>query len=947
MEHWLDDITGFVAKNSQSSEQLPPAHQSLQMSASLPSIQLNLLQDVLRPGDLGMPAQLQGETDEHSTILSTTHITVRDVAVEYLQHPLVSPIYLDRIQRSVSLKTSKTRLQVCHVRSPDAPLRKLVHGLPDAHDGVALDLQSDGAYLMARADNDNVQLQTRLGDWYLRFVSAAAELITGTVYSWFIVSRDIEKAVIQAHYQPLWRYRHLTTRILELARQESVFTEPPFLSRPTVAPIRHRSDLAWRAFAHIRHCYRRLSPAGKAEVKEVLAKPEIGSETEQFNQLVRHLQEWHHWELDKQTISKSRVCRWLFPTETAKLTDPTLAQAARLSTQQLDFSWDTLVTVSAISGTSSIQYFYEDGICNNTLALLPSSLSFAYGPGMRTDDIQAKARMTIGDLQIQLHPTFLGLVRHVARVRRTFEAKLAPLLPRPAKVGQMQATMAPDSKAPSRYPKPASLPIYASVLFRNITVRTYAHGIWAVARMEGLQLSVNCALVFEGAFLVPLWNGSAFGGCDAVAIRAASQDLFQAKQATKALDEHTMAEDTATLFTMNLDRIFVHLLLKEQPRDTIRAVIAGQISDSKVCFPQSLLKLSQFMETWRTESLPHTKVEFDELRRDLEMEPRVAVLTQTPAVSPALPSKRLAVSANLAFPRLSIRLRINRHLWLGFTLVKLLAYCDGMIEGGAPSKGRAGLSIQKEAITFSPTQVDPLGQSPVLEENHIHLPALHTSLKLLDGQATALASLESVSFVLTVAILDKIIVGVKLIEHDVEGLLALFARLGRQKKSAAVATESRLFPGVTLWRADLAIRGLNVGLQGPTATQYVGADLVEAHVSQDASAADSSIAWTASGINLALSLAQETHYADASSGAAKDKRQFDRSYRLAFFMLDLHASNKYVQLTQLPVVGDHDLASHLHLNIAKLHAVMQTPAIEVLDDLIDHGASTARYTGRG
>lgn len=883
-----------------------------------------------------MAEHLAEPGSESSTILSTTHLTIRGTTFEFLKHPLLSPFHRDRLQFSVSLASQRSRLQVRHAQDPLRPLHSLVQGLPNARDGVVLDLINDGASARFRADSEDVQASLSIHPSRLKFVSAAAELITATVHSWFIVSRAIEAAVIDAQYTPPWIYRHLICQIVQQAQRDGVTTDPVFLSRPTVASMTARSDVAWRSLGHFRHRYRRLSPASKSAIQAELAQPTEQPESEQFRLLASHLQEWYSWDLDRPSILASTVFQQVFPRETAKLHRESPAGLAPLSTTQLQFSWDTLVKVQLAVDQLETDFF-EDGIINNNLKLSPSLVLIAYGPGMRSDDVQAKSRITIGALQVTLNPTFLRLVRHVARVRQVFEAKLAPLRARPPK---RKPAIDPELQLPAplpRYPRPANLPIFVTLLCQGAHFRAYAHGIWLQTTVSKLQGTIDPTLHLEPPTPILSLQGSALLACDRFNIRA-NTESDQHRQDTFAHTQASAANETGTLFTMAFEQAYSHASLHSPEHGPVHVALYGAITSSEVRFPRSLLSLSHFVESWREGSLPQSKADFNELRRDFERD-RVAGLSTAPpqkALAPVYPSN-ISFSFHLAFPGTVIRIRVSKQMWLALTISDMLLHGQASVKAGNFDSGKGGLSVRQSRVRFAPVSNTA---TSTFSEKQIILPAIHSSLHAAAGHSVALIGIGRVDFVVTMAFLDTILTGLSLIGHDLDGLLHLITKLSKQSDRTSISAQRKgVFPLLANWQAQLAVRGLNVGLRGPSATQYVSADLVQARVARQTSGQTGALAWQATIVNLALSLVQETNFNIAGPRLSKHESVFDRSYRLAFFLLDVDASNKNIQLDQLSAVRDVEGADHLHVEVKKVHAVMQAAAVEALDDLIDHGES--------
>lgn len=937
VEHWLDSITATIgAQQERAASKERGNAASVEVSFSIPSLQLSLLQDALRPGDLDMADQLDDPRSDDSTILSSTHLTSRGVNLRFLRCPLLSPFHLDHSLYTIAFASDRSRLQVRHAQDPLRPSHKLVVGLPNTRDGVVLDLVNTGTSLKCQAESEDIAGELSLGDSQLRFVTAAAEPITGTVHSWFIVSRAIETTVIEAQYQPAWLPRHLISAIVERTRVEQIASDPPFLSSPTPVEMPGRQQLAWKTLAHLRHRYRRLSSARQDDVRNSLDRPVEESESEQFHGVAYHLQEWHGFELSKPQIMEDPVFRILFPQEAAKSASR-LRDRQPVPTSDFQISWATRAVLNLDFGQFEID-FVEGGSVNNSLKLCPSSFSTVYGRSPKSDDMQVHARLTMGDLQATLSPTFLRLVQHVARVRRVFEAKLAPLLPRPphAKMANAELTMEPTMR--SHYPRPTHLPIFLTVILQSAQIRAYAHSIWMRASLVRAQSSLTSTLHFQRHSSVLALDGSSFFACDKASLRADTKDIVQKE--TDTLDaDISGAHESGTLFTMFFTDGYATAVLSEQQLDgTIHASLFGAITSSEIRFPRSILSLSAFVESWREGALPMSKADFVELRRDLERQKRVSAGTTARGPMSVIPP-RLEVVVNLVVAESITRIRVSKRMWLGLAVSNFTANASSVLIDGRLRGGDIGASVLQSRLRFAPVIGGRGATVAAWTEKQIVLPSLHTSAQISKGHATVTIGLGRVDFVVTMDFLDTILTGIGLIGHDLDGLLSLLAKFQPKAVGKDIKIDAEPASPFVSWHAQIAVKGLNIGLRGPTATQYIGADLAEATVSQSLAEDTSAIAWRASVMNAALSLVQETNLGRSRSTSSRDKYSFDRSYRLAFFLLDLEASNENVQLQQFEATYDVARVAHLHVRIPKLHAVMQPSALEALDDLVDHGQS--------
>ena len=547
-----------------------------------------------------MAEQLDGEHPSDSAILSTTHISIKSISASFLRTFATDHYPAISLRQTGTLRTGKVRLQVRHATDmvSDRRSRLVDFGVPGSVDGTVLDLSVDGMGSQVRLQSDETRFGLDIAESNMSFVSSAAELITGTVHSWFIVSRAIETAVLRAHYQPLWRYRHLFATILQKGQQEQIFADPPFLNRPTIVLLRQRADMGWRVLAHVRHSYRHLSHTAKNSIREAFSDPTEVSEAADYAVLMPLLQEWYGWDLEKEQIAQLGLFRHLFPTYCKPVPRPSRharesidglpgGEQPRRATAEPVISWETAIKARISTLTAMVQFFEERG-CKNRLVLTPCEVISAYGGKLPGETQDLKTRIILGNLAIELDPALLRLVRHVARVRKVFEVKLAPLLPRP------RAHAAPiQPEAPKVQPVrqvtvagPRNLPVFASLVFESIDVSTQAQGVRASLTLNKINACIDPTLHLHQEYGTVLsLDGSAFLGCDSIRILAATE--------SKAKLDSQRTSPGNTLASMQLHDVHTHALLRDLSDGGLKILLTSIIGSSRIRIPRSILRMSQ------------------------------------------------------------------------------------------------------------------------------------------------------------------------------------------------------------------------------------------------------------------------------------------------------------------------------------------------------------------
>lgn len=351
--------------------------------------------------------------------------------------------------------------------------------------------------------------------------------------------------------------------------------------------------------------------------------------------------------------------------------------------------------------------------------------------------------------------------------------------------------------------------------------------------------------------------------------------------------------------------------------------------------------------------MPEYDTLLTELRHGLgTSDPEIFDLRQSKSVktssSPSFGQRFLAkaqLTAQLAIPLISVEVQAIPALKVGYVVRDISAHAASV----KPARGRdilgpitGGLLVGAQAVRF--IHLTEAGKSaPALPaETAFDLPVVRLKLNLdtLPCRCVqALTIIDSVSIRLTASIIDNILTVQEHFGKDVDELLQLIrskrttseeAKADVSKQTLSPGKQPQLFDSEMIWDVRVALRGFKVAIEGPQAIQWIEAELLEARARSSSAASSLSLHWEAAVSNLALSLALR------ESGGSPTLAS-DRRYRLAFFRLDLSASNAVIHLSELPpasIYGDEN-TPHLHLRLPRINAVLQPTAIEALGDLID------------
>lgn len=584
-EHWLD-AAELVYRARAGVSEADGGLVSTRVTSTIEGINLTLIQDILRPGDIDMAEHLESATHQDSAILSTSLLTLRKIDASFLQVTASASQFrfgssqAQAIQQKISISTGKGRLQVRHVSAINSKSsRPPISGLPPAFHGAVLDVSMQSMTGNIFLSEELCKAAIEFGNSSLDFASSAAELVTGTVHSWFIVSRHIEIAVLKAQYRILPRYRRLFTDILRLSQEQGISTDPFFLNRPTIMPISTRANLSWKVLAHIRHNLRQLREEATLQMRADLLRDVQSDSEEDFRLVVPLLQEWHSWELDPQTIRSLTVFAYLFPRQANK-------SAVRNQQTGPMISWNSSFQFSIVSGLFKVSH-YDNARCSNRLHLTPNEIFAAYTGRTsikKAGEGRVILRIQVGALVAELEPSFVQLVRHVGRVRRTFEQKLAPLIPRPRAADFQSAPVETALSVDIRYSPPSSLPVDVTLFMLGIDVSTRVRDVRASLVIQSLHGNVSTkALTQAGETSVAL-DGQIFAGCDAIRLVSATD---------KSSQQRSVDLPSSTLVAIQLQDLYTCAALTANAGEDHILAVTGVLGSSRVRVPRSVLRMSQ------------------------------------------------------------------------------------------------------------------------------------------------------------------------------------------------------------------------------------------------------------------------------------------------------------------------------------------------------------------
>lgn len=348
------------------------------------------------------------------------------------------------------------------------------------------------------------------------------------------------------------------------------------------------------------------------------------------------------------------------------------------------------------------------------------------------------------------------------------------------------------------------------------------------------------------------------------------------------------------------------------------------------------------LEQWSAESLPESRLAFEELRRDLE---RARDSAEVPSASqektPSIPG-RLKLTIHMAIPIVNCHVRAAQKFWLIYTMGDVFAHSSTILHESSVQQGDLSLRLAAQSMAFHPVaEAQPPGEASSSPIADIPLPSILVALSSDGSAVDTTAIFDRIALTVTADILDKLLAVVNRFEQDIDEILAFFVERKRVKTSETPRQDAKSARVVPPWTGHLILRGVNIGLRGILSTQYIGADTVEGRIEHSNRDGLSSTVWDVTAANLALSLAHDSVDRGRGHIGADTSGNFERAYRLAYFVLDMKLGNRQSEVVEMRELIKQELTqssevSHLHVTVSKVHAVMQAAAIEALDDLLEH-----------
>ncbi|RKP05188.1 hypothetical protein THASP1DRAFT_32973, partial [Thamnocephalis sphaerospora] len=693
---------------------------------SIPCIHLNAIQDVALPADLtSYDGYLNSRImyDLSGTLLCAAEFILDDMSAYVFKRERALADSQPSVEAKGLLSLGTARASLRFVSSSQftgiAGIPKVMCSIETPvnegkNEPVVVSFIAESFLLRFGGGGDwNDTLSFSLQSISATCVHQAIEIVAGAVYSWLSFVDDLSSILAPFAARMSARRRILVAGLADVSANESMSgSDAAFLTRPSIAwrlcPPVFQSDAGWRLLARLRRCVRTLSNDRAHGLKQRLKSPAIldmSKPQDLRKAAARNLSRWLHWDETRdgdcalldvvfdrpQTVEKEeeRVAPYVALLQRLmRDRSAAIARIVRIHVCVYEPRSENNIVIGPIVASVEAQH---------RAATTAAALAPRRGPQATWahDALHARiavvARLMLQQIDIDIAPSMLSLIKHVLEVQRSFAANQRGNLSQKPQTreelgGQrmqsfierthLRTTATPA--AASQNANDAGTPGVASIsefvhsvlarahitaqLFfslQHVSIAASAQDILLRGQLNSLNASAQLSPLTRPG--LPSWSAL---GSVAATMRRCGAFIQEQRSSTRSRSAPSM------LVQVEISRISTDLstrLTIESPGALPQIGVVnllGGVDTVLVRVPQSILKLYHFVEDWKTDNLPTYDFLLHRIRNEWEQtrwpaddggETHVAKTAETEAAATAAISSATFESAR----------RIRAHLLLG------------------------------------------------------------------------------------------------------------------------------------------------------------------------------------------------------------------------------------------------------------------------------------------
>lgn len=471
----------------------------------------------------------------------------------------------------------------------DARLRKLVskpfansrHELEPSPDklrlkfaGVSLDLSSgDSSYTSnAACDAFDMFVSDKSPDILITALEASGHSLSRISSFWESRSGLLSR-----------RRRYFVWASMHRLQGQTVAADPFATNLPsflvqTGRPGRLRSDPSWKTLTIIRQSVRQMGPVDKKLLQSTLTTRISDLSEKELSELLPFMKtQWSDlYGPDEQGSQRiPAILQKLFPPLTSD-TSPFFFRGALslnchrakaiLQSHEGDYNELTIGEFHAHLRASTMDYVaYEDGVVEST------------GAQKSEKALHILGSISVGDLGVSVYPSCVLFVRQVLRVRR------------------QMGMLGMDDERPASSAKGISAPFRHVVVELALSASTL--GLDAPAQQITFEARTSeSAATIASVVTLPNFPAPPRGSL--------SVSLTAGKVSLRASQGKSQKSAKSLLAGIELRNVVIHGAMNEDPGILTKARVLLCLDQFKISVPRSVLRLYQFIDSWRTEYLP-------------------------------------------------------------------------------------------------------------------------------------------------------------------------------------------------------------------------------------------------------------------------------------------------------------------------------------------------------